>query len=115
MKNQYAGDLHDFRKLGILRILANFYEKIGVCWLLTNNDERDDGEFRKYLNDKKYNRKYKIFDKKLYEKLRGQYLRNGELLDKQSRNVKQLETILNDLNKGIKVFFASASFCKAGR
>jgi hypothetical protein len=105
MKNQYAGDLHDFRKLGILRILANFYEKIGVCWLLTDNDERDDGEFRKYLNDKNHNSKYKKFDEELYEKLREQYIIEGNFLEKQNRNIKQLETILNDLNKDKFIFY----------
>jgi hypothetical protein len=32
------GDLHDYRKLGILRILAQQYKKIGICWMLTRND-----------------------------------------------------------------------------
>lgn len=105
MKNQYAGDLHDYRKLGILRILANFYEKIGVCWLLTDNDDRDDGEFRKYLNNNKYNTKYKRFDESLYKELRDQYLTEGKFLEKQNRNLKQLETILNYLNKDKFIFY----------
>lgn len=103
MKNQYAGDLHDYRKLGILRILANYYEKIGVVWLLTDNDDRNDGKFRKYLNNE---RKYINFDEELYKSLREKYLcENGKILAKEDRDIKQLESILNNLNENKFYFF----------
>jgi len=50
MKNQYFGDINDYRKYGLLRALAESSGlPLGVCWLLTAPDQRPDGEFRKYL------------------------------------------------------------------
>ena len=40
MKNQYFGDINDYRKYGLLRILTNGGEiKTAVCWMLTTDDE----------------------------------------------------------------------------
>ena len=51
MKNQYFGDVNDYRKYGLLRILAaGGKHKIAVCWMLTANDTRGDGKFTGYLN-----------------------------------------------------------------
>jgi hypothetical protein len=51
MKDQYFGDVHDFRKYGLLRQLCG-PEKLtlGICWMLTKSDARRDGEFRAYLD-----------------------------------------------------------------
>ena len=50
MKNQYFGDINDFRKYGLLRLLSSAGDlRIGVCWMLTPDDGRTDGEFRRYL------------------------------------------------------------------
>jgi hypothetical protein len=50
--NQYFGDVNDYRKYGLLRILANEgHLKIGVCWMLTADDGRTDGKFTEYLSD----------------------------------------------------------------
>ena len=36
MKNQYFGDVNDYRKYGLLRLLGRAGKvKIGVCWMLT--------------------------------------------------------------------------------
>ena len=35
MKNQYFGDITDYRKYGILRVLESAGIKTGVCWMLT--------------------------------------------------------------------------------
>ena len=44
MKNQYFGDVNDYRKYGLLRVFANQAAfNIGVCWMLTPDDERRDG------------------------------------------------------------------------
>jgi hypothetical protein len=50
MKNQYFGDVNDFRKYGLLRrlVLPN-HLKLGVCWMLTPSDGRTDGKFLSYL------------------------------------------------------------------
>jgi hypothetical protein len=50
MKNQYFGDINDYRKYGLLRLLIQATGlQLGVCWLLTADDDRPDGEFRSYL------------------------------------------------------------------
>lgn len=51
MKNQYFGDVNDYQKYGLLRMLANDGQfKIGVCWMLTTDDGRSDGNFTTFLN-----------------------------------------------------------------
>ena len=45
MKVQYFGDVNDYRKYVLLRLLAKSGEfKIGVCWMLTPADDRTDGK-----------------------------------------------------------------------
>ena len=50
MKNQYAGDVGDYTKLGILRCLENAGFSIGLNWYLTP----DEPEHSKTLTDGKY-------------------------------------------------------------
>ncbi|MFA5810382.1 MAG: hypothetical protein WC935_08660 [Thermoleophilia bacterium] len=51
MKNQYFGDINDYRKYGILRCLSESGAfSIGVCWMLTPNDGRTDGNLTRYLS-----------------------------------------------------------------
>lgn len=67
MKNQYFGDVNDYRKYGLLRCLIEASGlRLGVCWLLTENDGRSDGEFRGYLADP---RKWERYDPELYAAL----------------------------------------------
>jgi hypothetical protein len=50
LKNQYFGDVNDFRKYGLLRALAVFEGlRLGVCWMLTERDSRTDGNLMGYL------------------------------------------------------------------
>ena len=50
MKDQYFGDLNDYRKYGLLRILADGGAiKIGVCWMLTDSDGTGHGKFIEYV------------------------------------------------------------------
>lgn len=49
MKIQYFGDVNDYRKYALLRLLAGAGLKIGVNWLLTPDDGRADGNKRSYL------------------------------------------------------------------
>ena len=49
MKIQYFGDVNDYRKFALLRLLASQARyKIGVCWMMTEPDERRDGNNRSY-------------------------------------------------------------------
>ena len=50
MKNQYFGDVNDYRKYGLLRILTGFGSMTScVCWMLTADDGRPDGGQVDYL------------------------------------------------------------------
>jgi len=50
MKNQYFGDVNDYRKYGLLRAISlNTYWNLLVAWMLTPNDGGPDGGFRSYL------------------------------------------------------------------
>ena len=52
MKNQYVGDINDFRKYGLIRtLLGNDRLTAGVFWLLTPDDGRQDGSRLQYLNN----------------------------------------------------------------
>lgn len=51
MKNQYFGDINDYRKYGLLRALIQHGEvSMGVGWMLTPDDGRTDGGHTTYLN-----------------------------------------------------------------
>lgn len=68
MKNQYFGDVNDYRKYGLLRILSTTGQlRIGVCWMLTDDDKRADGQFTQYLHDPK---KWRYYDPPLFDQLR---------------------------------------------
>lgn len=66
MKNQYFGDVNDYRKYGLLRCLAGAGLAIGVCWLLTEDERKGDGELREYLAKPSRWRRY---DLDLYDRL----------------------------------------------
>lgn len=68
MKDQYFGDVNDYRKYGLLRALAGVTRlPIGICWMLTVPDGRSDGEFRRYLDQPV---RWRGHDPELYDKLR---------------------------------------------
>lgn len=51
MKNQYFGDVNDYRKYGLLRCLSGGGSvSIGICWMLTPDDSRSDGGLIGYLS-----------------------------------------------------------------
>jgi hypothetical protein len=51
MKNQYFGDVNDYRKYGLLRGLqAAGFRRLLVAWMLTPDDGGRDGGFRSYLD-----------------------------------------------------------------
>ena len=68
MKDQYFGDVNDFRKYGLLRALAGPERlRFAVCWMLTSPDGRTDGKFLAYLGQPK---KYRHRDPVLFDWLR---------------------------------------------
>jgi hypothetical protein len=67
MKDQYFGDVNDYRKYGLLRLLIETSGlKLGVCWLRTQPDFRRDGELREYL---KQPVKWRSYDPELFDAL----------------------------------------------
>jgi len=69
MKNQYFGDVNDYRKYGLLRaIQSNGAGNLLVAWMLTPDDGGPDGTFRSYLEEPDTWAKY---DVDLFEGLAG--------------------------------------------
>lgn len=67
MKDQYVGDVNDYRKYALLRALvAGGTTKLGVVWMLTPPDGGNDGKRSSYLN----NPSYRTFDSELYDLLK---------------------------------------------
>jgi len=51
MKDQYFGDVNDFRKYALLRSLVMpDHLRLGVCWMLTDGDRRKNGSRLAYLS-----------------------------------------------------------------
>ena len=68
MKNQYFGDVNDYRKYGLLRALTGLGELSAVvCWMLTPDDGHTDGRFTEYLSRPEA---WRPFDPNLFDKLR---------------------------------------------
>jgi len=68
MKNQYFGDINDYRKYGLLRLLTGQGEiSSAICWMLTPDDGRPDGHFTEYLRRPE---KWRRYDPDLFDKLR---------------------------------------------
>mgnify|MGYP001591471331 CR=1 FL=1 len=54
MKNQYFGDINDYFKYRLLRkVEKDCGLKIGLCWMLTQNDDTKEGGKIDYLNQEK--------------------------------------------------------------
>ena len=67
LKNQYFGDINDYRKYGLIRALqVEAQLKVLVAWMLTLNDQRRDGELRSYLREPD---EWLRFDPELYRGL----------------------------------------------
>jgi hypothetical protein len=68
MKNQYFGDVNDYRKYGLLRALTGQGSlSTAVCWMLTPDDGRTDGKFTEYLRQPE---RWWRYDPDLFDKLR---------------------------------------------
>jgi hypothetical protein len=68
MKDQYCGDLNDYRKYALLRHLSRSgFTKLLVAWMLTPDDGGSDGQRRQYLDDPT---RFSSLDPPLYDALR---------------------------------------------
>ncbi|MBN8940632.1 MAG: hypothetical protein J0H01_14130 [Rhizobiales bacterium] len=69
MKEQYVGDINDYRKYALLRALsAKGQVRVGVCWMLTPPDGRPDGNKLSYLRQPQ---RYRLHDPELFDILVG--------------------------------------------
>jgi hypothetical protein len=66
VKNQYFGDINDYRKYGVLRRFADAGSHLGICWMLTPDDGRTDGRKTTYLSDPK---RWRSYDPDLFDVL----------------------------------------------
>jgi len=100
MKNQYFGDVNDYRKYGLLRAITGHGTLSSmICWMLNEDDDRPDGGKLSYLLKPDTWRGY---DKELIDTIREAVVVEGE------RNVRvakekdiipgadYFETLLND-------------------
>ncbi len=84
MKNQYFGDINDYRKYGLLRLLSGGGEiTTAVCWMLTADDGGADGGFITYLQEPD---EWRHYDPPLFDHLR------DVVLDQNLRDVRGIET-----------------------
>jgi hypothetical protein len=68
MKNQYCGDINDYRKYGLLRALRSAIKgRFLVAWMLTPDDGGTDGRLRAYLEEPE---SWRCHDPELYDGLR---------------------------------------------
>ena len=68
MKDQYFGDLNDYRKYSLLRLLGGPEGlSLGIAWMLTAPDSRRDGQRLAYLDQPDRHRQ---FDPPLFDALR---------------------------------------------
>ena len=52
MKDQYFGDINDYRKYGLLRVVIGATGlRLLIAWMLTSDDGSTDGKFVSYLGD----------------------------------------------------------------
>eukprot|EP01022_Parablepharisma_sp_SALTPOND_P033412 TRINITY_DN8867_c0_g2_i1.p2 TRINITY_DN8867_c0_g2~~TRINITY_DN8867_c0_g2_i1.p2 ORF type:complete len:238 (-),score=26.91 TRINITY_DN8867_c0_g2_i1:46-759(-) len=85
MKNQYFGDVNDYRKYGLLRaLMAGHAMTLLVAWMLTPNDGSRDGGQRSYLERPETWARY---DRPLFECLVGM----GILRPEAQRSVSLIE------------------------
>ncbi len=75
MKNQYFGDVNDYRKYGLLRsLVTDSGLKLLVAWMLTPDDGGADGSKTAYLSQPE---KFGKHDPELYQGLRGFLVRGA--------------------------------------
>lgn len=83
MKNQYFGDINDYKKYGLIKLLSG-YGKLStvICWMLTPNGTKLDGRKTKYLHTPQ---KCRGFDPVIYDFLR------KEVIERGTRRIESLE------------------------
>lgn len=82
MKHQHFGDEIDYRKYSLIRALTAAGDvSVGVCWMFTDTDGRNDGRFTSYLDQPKHRR----CDPPLYDAVAEAMASGSRYLDHVSR------------------------------
>ncbi len=118
MKNQYFGDINDYKKYGILRILSGGGAiKTSVCWMLTPDNDKNEGKFITYLNKPD---KWRAYDSELFDSLlksislnTGRSVKSADQL-KLIDNAEYFEKILGNLKVERQNYFQEFDGCTAG-
>jgi len=75
MKNQYFGDINDYKKYSLIRILSGYGQiQTSICWVLTQDDNRNDGSRTKYLEKPE---QWQDYDPAVFKHLRENVLKKG--------------------------------------
>ena len=86
MKNQYVGDINDYKKYSLIEIISEVLnEKILIAWMLTVDDSRNDGYKLDYLEN---NRNDRQLNPELFDKLIS--------IDKSKREIKDVQELFGD-------------------
>ena len=86
MKNQYVGDINDYKKYSLIEIISEVLnEKILIAWMLTDGDSRNDGNKLDYLEN---NRNDRQLNPELFDKLIS--------IDKSKREIKDVQELFGD-------------------
>jgi len=111
MKNQYFGDVNDYRKYGLLRaILQASGVRMLLAWMLTPDDGSTDGKFVSYLqNPGKWSRYDPFLFNKLKILLADDRKRDVSLIEKADllSNSEYFSEIVPDSAPGRRVWFES--------
>lgn len=86
MKNQYFGDINDYKKYSVIKIICADEIKPFFEWMLTKNDKKNDGNLTSYLCKPE---KWEKYDPKLFSIL-GRIIKTA--ITKKNRNVGLLKT-----------------------
>jgi hypothetical protein len=121
MKNQYVGDINDYKKYSLLEIVSEVLnEKVLIAWMLTGDDSRNDGNKVDYLKNERNKRQSnpKLFDKlKSIDRSKGGIEEVQKLLadkynffseplsDDKEERTKYFESLLAEAKKAGLVFF----------
>lgn len=86
MKNQYVGDINDYKKYSLIEIISEVLnEKILIAWMLTEDDGRNDGNKVDYLKNVRNERQS---NPELFDKLKS--------IDKNKRRIDEVQKLLGD-------------------
>jgi len=121
MKNQYVGDINDYKKYSLIEIISEVLnEKILIAWMLTVDDGRSHGNRLDYLENNKNERQLnpELFDKlKSIDKSKCEITDVQELLgdkynyysiplcDNKEKRTKYFEALLEEAKEAGLVFF----------